>query len=409
MTSMSERTSIYPNGADAEHLIAQAPKFEPLPVNAHIHSPYSFSAFESVSQSFDRAVEEDVKVLGINDFIVRDGFPEFVREALRHRVFPLLNIEFMALLRREQSLGIRVNDPNNPGRTYFCGKGLDFPLSGGTPVADALERVKEESNRQTAEMVRRLNAWLDGRGLELRLVFSEVKARFARDLVRERHLAKALRHAVTDKYGQDDVAQGVLGSIMPDGRLQAPLSQPAAVDNELRGKLFKAGGPAFVEEDERAFLQLDQVITLIRSMGGIPCYPVLLDDAKGFITEYERDYEALYSALTGFGVGCIELIPGRNDAAVLLDFVHFFRQKGFVIMFGTEHNTPELIPLRVGCRNDVSLNAELMRVSYEGVCVVAAHQYLRSMGRPGFEHGGELPHFVQLGHAVIRHFIDKRP
>lgn len=405
---MSEHVTNYPTGLDAEHLIAQAPQFEPLAVNAHIHSPYSFSAFESVSQAFDCAVAEDVKVLGINDFIVRDGYPEFVREAKRHRVFPLLNIEFMALLRPEQSQGIRVNDPNNPGRTYFCGKGLDFPLSGGAPVADALERVKEESNRQTAEMVGRLNAWLNHRGLALQLDFKEVKTRFARDLVRERHLAKALRYAVTGKYGQDNSAQTVLGNIMPDDRLHAPLSQPASVDNELRGKLFKAGGPAFVEEDERAFLQLDQVITLIRSMGGIPCYPVLLDDAKGFITEFERDYEALYNTLNGFGVRCIELIPGRNDAVVLLDFVRFFRQKGFVIMFGTEHNTPELVPLRVGCRGGVPLNAELMRISYEGVCVVAAHQYLRATGRPGFENSGELPYFVELGHAVIRHFTDTR-
>lgn len=37
-------------------------------VNAHIHTPYSFSAFGSIDQALDAALAEDVKVVGINDF-----------------------------------------------------------------------------------------------------------------------------------------------------------------------------------------------------------------------------------------------------------------------------------------------------------------------------------------------------
>jgi len=37
-------------------------------VNAHMHTPYSFSAFDSVTQALDMAAEEEVKVVGINDF-----------------------------------------------------------------------------------------------------------------------------------------------------------------------------------------------------------------------------------------------------------------------------------------------------------------------------------------------------
>ena len=43
-------------------------------VNAHIHTPYSFSAFRDVEQIFDMAMKEGVSVLGINDFYVTDGY-----------------------------------------------------------------------------------------------------------------------------------------------------------------------------------------------------------------------------------------------------------------------------------------------------------------------------------------------
>ena len=36
-----------------------------LNVNAHLHTPYSFSAFNDIDDALDRAVDEDVKVVGI--------------------------------------------------------------------------------------------------------------------------------------------------------------------------------------------------------------------------------------------------------------------------------------------------------------------------------------------------------
>jgi predicted metal-dependent phosphoesterase TrpH len=42
-------------------------------VNAHLHTPYSFSAFESLTQALDLALEQGVRVVGINDFYSMDG------------------------------------------------------------------------------------------------------------------------------------------------------------------------------------------------------------------------------------------------------------------------------------------------------------------------------------------------
>ena len=91
-------------------------------VNGHFHTPYSFSAFKDLRQVFTMAREESVKVLGINDFYTMAGYDEFHDLSQDFKLFPLFNIEFMSLLKAEQKAGIRVNDPNNPGRTYFSGK-----------------------------------------------------------------------------------------------------------------------------------------------------------------------------------------------------------------------------------------------------------------------------------------------
>ena len=48
-----------------------------LNVNCHLHTPYSFSAFEDIDDALNRAVAEDVKVVGINDFYTSKVFKEW--------------------------------------------------------------------------------------------------------------------------------------------------------------------------------------------------------------------------------------------------------------------------------------------------------------------------------------------
>jgi hypothetical protein len=377
--------------------------------NGHIHSPYSFSAFRDIDQIFAIADREGIEVLGINDFIVTDGYQAFHDAAVGHKVFPMFNIEFMALLGEEQKNGIRVNDPNNPGRTYFSGKGLDYPAAPPEDTADKLRKVKEESNRQTREMCAKMGAWLREVNMPFGFGFEEIQRDFAQDLVRERHLAKALRVRVYEYFPSEGQRREAFNIICGKPVLSA-LDDHASVENELRSYLLKSGGVAFVEEDPEAFLDLDVVIDLIRSMGGIPCYPVLLDDSKGNITEFEADPARLYEALTKRGIYALELIPGRNDFDVLKKFVGYFSERRFVITFGTEHNTPALEPLTVSCRGGVPLDDDLMKVANEGCQVIAAHQYLRAKGGEGYLSSdgtlktGEYEAFAALGNAVIDHF-----
>jgi len=380
-------------------------------VNGHIHTPYSFSAFTAIGPIFEMAVKEGIKILGINDFYTTGGYAEFHENAVSHKVFPLFNIEFIALDKELQKKGVRVNDPNNPGRTYFSGKGLDFPASMDEIHSGIVEAVKAESLNQVKNMVEKVNTALSDIGSDIRLDYDNIRENYARDLVRERHIAQVLRISIFKKYPSPDERKAFLSGLYDGKEPKADLASNASVENEIRNNLLKAGGKAFVEEDEKAFLSVDAVIGIISNAGGIPCYPVLLDDPKGNTTDYEADPEKLFTALSEKNIFCIELIPGRNDATILGNFVRFFHDKGFIILFGTEHNTPDMIPLTVSCRHQVPLTSIQKKVGFEGACIIAAHQYLRANGYESKVsqwnklESEEKKSIITLGKAVVAHLV----
>jgi hypothetical protein len=380
--------------------------------NCHIHTPYSFSAFKALDIAFKMAVEERIAVLGINDFYVTDGYNDFHKGCLINKIFPLFNIEFIGLLKEEQKQGIRINDPNNPGRIYFCGKGLDYPFQVGWMQKRQLRAVKKDSQAQIKAMIIKLNRLIEHSKPSLKLSYEDIKKEYAHELVRERHIAKALRELAITISGRADEQLQFLENLYGGKKSKTGLSNFAALENEIRSNLLKSGGAAFVEEDENSFLELKKIIKIIIKAGGIPCYPVLLDDPDGRFTEFESDPEKLYISLKRLGIDCIELIPGRNDFTILKNFVEFFHEKGFIITFGTEHNTPEMLPLTVATRGSIPLDDTLKKIAWEGACVIAAHQYLRADGRQGYvlpdgsnsiEQRTEL---TILGQLVIEYFLN---
>lgn len=398
---------------DTDDLIENFKKqdFKYIPeINGHIHTPHSFSAFESIEQAFLLAKAEGVSVLGINDFYTTDGYNEFAELAVKHKVFPLFNIEFMALQSHLQEAGVRVNDPSNPGRTYFSGKGLRQPAGMSEASFKKIKDLQLESNRQTYEMVDKLNDFMASIQVGILFDAKALHQRLAKNLFRERHIAQAVRIGVFRFYEDDADRKRILQKIFSGKEVKSPLENIAALENEIRGNLLKAGGAAFVPEDPKAFLSLNEVIELIIDAGGIPCYPVLLDDPKGVCTDYEADKEKLLQELVNNDVYSIELIPGRNDFHVLKDFVTYFHRNGFVVTFGSEHNTPQLDPMKITCRGSVELDDELKQICYEGTAVIAAHKYLVANGKEGYLNGkkakvAEKEYFIELGKAVINNFL----
>ena len=292
-----------------------------------------------------------MKVVGINDFYSTDGYSEWKEGCAARGLYPLFGIEFISLNAEDQAAGLRVNDPNNPGRTYISGKGLAYPvILKGEPLRK-LEAVRAESNRQVEQMCAKLNEWLKAEGKSIRLDFNEIREKLTKGSIRERHLAKALRLA-----------------------LEPDAENPAKLENELRSKLLKAGGAAFVPESPEAFLPMESVQHIIEAAGGIPTYPFLADDAKGHFTDFEGDLMKAADTLKKRGFCSVEFITTRNTTAVLEQYAGYLEDEGFIVSFGSEHNTPAMEPVRLRTRDAEDLSGKLKAINWRGACAIAAHQ-----------------------------------
>jgi len=371
-------------------------------VNAHIHSPYSFSAFDSIEQSVRLAKEENVVALGISDFNTLEGYSEFAEYCGKYRVYPLFNIEFIALSQEDQQKGNRWNDPKNPGIMYFCGKGLRYPTVLSNDSRNRLRALWKGSQDRMWKMIGSLNGYIHERGIDISLDYNYIRTHYAKNTVRERHIAKALYLAFTGKFNSTTELTEKFRRLFNDESFDGDFSDSASIQNEIRSRLLKAGKPAFIEEKPEAFLPFHTIKGIILEGGGIPCYPVLADDKAG-LTEYEKDVFILADKLIEMGVFAVEFIPLRNSFNHLKNYVRHFHERGFCVTFGTEHNTPERLPLIPTTRGGRPFDDELMGIAYDGACIIAAHQEERRKNKPGFvnEYGTRI-----IPSHQIRKFID---
>ena len=153
---------------------------------------------------------------------------------------------------------------------------------------------------------------------------------------------------------------------------------------------------------------MQTVCKIILAAGGIPTYPFLADDAQGNYTDFERDLEGVAKQLTDRGFHSVEFITTRNDVKLLERYATYLHDQGFVVTFGSEHNSPVMEPVELFARNQTPLTEKLMQINYEGACVVAAHQHLVAQGLSGYvDTDGnadrtQRSEFVKLGDELIR-------
>jgi hypothetical protein len=406
---MSNFWNIFPAKDDLLKWYAANGKNTIFLVNAHLHTPYSFSAFKDIPQALDMAVAENVNVMGINDFYTTDGYSQWASECASRGIFPLFNIEYISLNKADQLAGLKVNDPGNPGRTYLSGKGLAFPAKMDEPYASALASVRMESNRHVAGMCAKLNDLLLKIDAGFLLDFETIRSSMTMGMVRERHLARAVREKIDFLFTGNEDKKAFYSSLFGGKELVSDFNAPASVENEIRNNLLKAGGPAFIPEPAEAFLESDMVCKMIVNQGGIPTYPFLADDNNGNFTPFEESREKAAKILKERNIWSVELITTRNSPEVLEEYVTFFHREGFVVTLGSEHNTPAMEPIELFARKKSVLSPVLQEINYLGACLVAAHQYLYATEGKGYLNADNQPdiknrdHFIHVGKALIEY------
>lgn len=413
-------TKIFSDMVDPNALLAGTNSGDnPLSINAHIHLPPNFSAFETTAQAINLAKEQGVNVLGVSNYYDYAVYKTFTGLARENDIFPLFGLEIITLDEELVKNKVLINDPGNPGKFYICGKGITQfnPLS---PDALALLNViRERDSERMAAVTERLAARFAKAGLDTGLTATTVKERVvARHgspietvYLQERHVAQAFQEVIFERVEESERVE-----LLTKAFGAAPKSAPDdanALQNEIRSALMKAGKPAFVPE---TFVDRDHAFRLILALGGVPCYPTLADGTNP-ICGFEEPVEELVARLKEYGFTCAEFIPIRNTPEVLAKYVRAMRDAGIVVTAGTEHNTRDLLPIAPTCLKGAAIPAETQAIFEEGACVLAAHQYLASRGDLGFVDTTGKPnpnfpnaeariiHFAKLGKAVIESYL----
>ncbi|MDH4202109.1 MAG: hypothetical protein OEV87_04385 [Phycisphaerae bacterium] len=400
-------------------LLAQADNVDlprSLTYNSHIHLPPNFSAFETVAQAVQIAADEGVQVLGCGNYYDYSVYQSFTEIAQDKGIFPLFGTEIIALETDLQARGIRINDPGNPGKYYICGKGISRFESLSDRAAELLTTIRNNDALRMREMTAKMAEVFKAHGIDTGLDEAAVIARVVKrhgctaDMVtlQERHLCQAFQEVFFETVLADERVAKLTELFGAAPKSSA--DDAVGIQNEIRSYLMKAGKMCFVPE---TFLNLAQAKELIVELGGIPCYPVLADGSKQRC-EYETPLAQFIETLKANGYAMVELIPIRNTPGVLAEYVMAIRNAGIAVVAGTEHNTLDLLPIQPTCVGGAAIPDEVNAIFIEGVCVLAAHAFLKAHGQPGFVDANQddpndrIARFGRIGAAVLKRYFEKQ-
>lgn len=354
--------------------------------NVHVHLPPNFSAFDTVEDAVRTAAAEGISVIGGSNFHDHRVYARLAAAAQVAGIIPLFGCEIITLAEDLRDQCIKVNDPDNAGRFYVCGKGLNA-LGEPTEIATGLrEHARAVNTERMQQMIPLMRECFARAGLETDLTEETItgtvaaRADVPREWVvlQERHVALAFQEAVFLAVGPDQ-RPGLLARAF-GGPTGVDAEDPIAVSGEIRHRLMKAGRPAFVPESPVMF---EDGYRFVLESDGIPCYTTVADGASP-VSAWEDGPTELAERILAKGFHLAELIPNRNDPAVVDAYVRTWRDAGIIVTAGTEHNTRVRIPLEPVCVDRSPLTDAVWSTVWEGTCVVTAHQNLRARGEPGY-------------------------
>jgi len=307
-------------------------------VNLHYHTFFSYNA-EGLSPSHVawRARRAGLAVAGIVDFDVLDGLEEFLEAGQVLGLRTCVGLETRVFL--PEYADKVVNSPGEPGICYHMGMGFTHACldRGATQFLSGLRATAGQRNRQLTEHVNHhlSPVELDYAGEVLPLTPSGNPT--------ERHIclayARKARSVFADPHGLAEFWREKL-KVDP---AELDLPEGLALQQEIRAKLMKRGGPGYVQPDTGSFPTMKDMNRFIADAGGIPTYAWLEGMSEG-----ERDAERLIDTVDGLGVEALNIIPdsnytpGMDDArlAKLREIVALAEARGLPVFVGTEMNSP---------------------------------------------------------------------
>jgi len=343
--------------------------------NCHIHTSESFSVFRSPTEAVWQAAREGIAVLGINDHYTVAGHEEFRRACAVAGIAATFSIEAVAVDREAAEAGLKLNDPDNPGRIYLCGKGVTRVPPDSSPEMQSLARMRAALERRNREITGKISRLFQDRLGAPGPTWEDVVGLTPRGNATERHVAYAILLRLRElaaKQGKtlSELILACCGTVPPAG------ADDATLQIFLRAKLLKAGAPGYVPENADAFVSVAELRGIFLAFGSIPTCPILGNP----VLAGEQNIEALLDRLEAMGFYAVEVIPTRNTRERLEEIVFAAQRRWWPVFNGTEHNTPETRPLL----DPFALDPEFEPWFCQSTAVLLGHQRLVAQGEPGF-------------------------
>ncbi len=170
--------------------------------NCHIHTSESFSVFRSPTEAVAQAAREGIAVLGINDHYTVAGHEEFRRACAIAGIAAAFSMEAVAMDQAAAAEGLLLNDPDNPGRVYLCGKGITRIPSDSSSAIQTLAKMRAALDRRNQEMTGKVAALFRARLGADGPTWEAVRALTPRGNATERHVAWAILVRLRELAGE---------------------------------------------------------------------------------------------------------------------------------------------------------------------------------------------------------------
>lgn len=281
-------------------------------VNMHIHTFFSYNA-EGWSPSHVAwgCRQKGLYAAGIIDFDVIDGMDEFFHAGELLGLRTNVGVETRVFYREYADK--EIDSPGEPGVHYIDAVGFAKKFPAGSPQAVTLAAYRQNAQNRNIALVGRINPHV-----------GDIAIDYAKDVLpltptgsaTERHIIAAYVNKSLQLFSGDRLT-GLWSDLLGvDGKTAAALlADRPSMEDKVRSKLAKRGGPGYEQPTEKTFPLMEDFCAWVKSCDAVPMESWLDGTSEG-----EKDAQAILECSVAKGTQCFSIVPDRNwnikDAAV---------------------------------------------------------------------------------------------
>ena len=357
-------------------------------INLHIHTNESFSVFRSVTEAVWHAYRGGIEYFGINDHYTTAGYDEFGKACDIAAIKAGFGMEIKTMDEEAFRKGIRVNDPENPGRVYLIAKGITRSLKKEGKTYRTLHSMQAAIRERNTKIAANLKRYAGEKGYHIDFTYDDAKALTPHGNASERHVIQAFCEKIDllkdDTLERKEIYQDLVGSNFEEDLIE----DVSELQSLVRSSLIRSGKPCFVPEDRAAFSSVEEVIDIFREFGAVPTYSVMAEP----ITPEEKDIEALLKKVKGRGLFAFDFLEFRTGEKRAKEVIDIATHYGFPVFIGTEHNMKKMLPM-IG---EIGKNPQFYDYLRKSADFVIGHQLLSELCDFGYIDSEGMPRISDL-------------